>query len=187
MKMINLRIVLLMTVLTGGIYPLAMTALGQLCFPREVNGSLITSPDGRVIGSELMAQPVASPRYFHPRPSAGDYATMPSGASNQSPTSKALWESVQERMNAVVRENSLSAETRMQDLPADLLFASGSGLDPHISPAAANLQALRVATQRGMPVENIRELIRNHTDSGGLFGQPAVNVMLLNRALDKLK
>lgn len=187
MKMINLRIVLLMTVLTGGIYPIAMTALGQLCFPHEVNGSLMKSPDGRAIGSELIAQPVTSPRYFHPRPSAGGYATMPSGASNQSPTSKALWASVQERIAAVVRDNSLSAETRMRDLPTDLLFASGSGLDPHISPAAAYLQALRVASEREIPMERIRELIRNYTDLGGLFGQPAVNVMLLNRALDNLK
>ncbi len=182
-KCINLRIVLVMTGLMGIAYPLAMTGIGLLAFPHQANGSLIRDEGGKVVGSELLAQHVTSAKYFKPRPSAGDYATMPSGASNLSPTSRALLDLVQERKAAIIRENGLPENTA---IPSDLLFASGSGLDPHISEAAAKLQAPRIARERNLPVEKVCSLIEANIDRGGICGEDGVNVLKLNVALDRL-
>lgn len=187
MKMTNLRLVLAMTVLTGVVYPLIMTGIGQLAFHDEVNGSLLRDENGKVVGSSLVAQPFQSPKYFQSRPSAGDYATMPSGASNLSPVSRQLLEQVQERAGNFIRLNGMDAGTSVNELPSDVLFTSGSGLDPHISPAAAALQASRVAGERGIPVEKVKELVEEYTSSGGPFGSPIVRVVALNLALDQLK
>lgn len=183
-RFINLRLVLVMTALMGLAYPLMMTGIGLLVFPHQANGSLIHSKEGKLIGSELLAQPVTKPGYFKPRPSAGDYATMPSGASNLSPVSKALYDQVSERKAQIMKENGLPEGAV---IPSDMLFASGSGLDPHISVEAARLQAPRVARERNMSLEEVQTLIGENTDHGGMFGMDGVNVMKINVALDKLR
>ena len=138
----NLRLFLALAVVTGGIYPLAVTLVSLILFPHQAHGSLIRNERGEVIASELIAQPFTSARYFWPRPSAGDYATMPSGASNLSWTSGELVRTVAERKAALLKAHNLPQET---PVPADLLFASGSGLESCISPEAAEFQAARVA------------------------------------------
>jgi potassium-transporting ATPase KdpC subunit len=173
---------LLMTVLTGLVYPLAMTGLAQMLFPAQANGSLIVR-DGAVIGSALIGQGFAGPAYFHLRPSyAGDgYAADNSSGSNLAPTNALLVEAVRQR--ALAAQPDPAAR-----VPVDLVTASGSGLDPHVSPAAAVLQAPRVATARGLELSQVRALIEEHTDGRalGLLGEPGVNVLLLNLALDAL-
>jgi potassium-transporting ATPase KdpC subunit len=173
----SLRLVLALTLLTGGIYPLVVWALARVVFPHQAEGSLVVR-DGRVIGSELLAQDAGGkPGYFHPRPSAGSYGTVPSGASNQSWTSDALARAVAERR---------AAFPAAQTLPADLLSASGSGLDPDLSPDAIRQQVDRVAgarrldrTQRGALEELIAQLTR-----GGRLTPARINVLALNLALD---
>ena len=142
----NLRLFLALAVVTGGIYPLAVTLVSLILFPHQAHGSLIRNERGEVIASELIAQPFTSARYFWPRPSAGDYATMPSGASNLSWTSGELVRTVAERKAALLKAHNLPQET---PVPADLLFASGSGLESCISPEAAEFQAARVAAATG--------------------------------------
>lgn len=173
----SVRAILAFTVLTGLLYPLALTGLSQVAFPRQANGSQIIS-GGKLVGSDLIAQKFVSPRYFWPRPSAADYATVASGASNQGFTSKKLLDAVNDRRTALG-----------QDAPSDLLYASGSGLDPHISPAAAAFQVARVAAARGLRVSSVTELVQRSIEPPqlGVFGDPRVNVLLLNRALDELK
>lgn len=173
----SLRALVALTLLTGVLYPLGMTAVSQLAFPRQANGSQL-QVDGKLAGSTLLAQKFTSPRYFWPRPSAGDYATVASGASNQSFTSKKLLDAVNERRAALGK-----------DAPSDLLYASGSGLDPHISPAAAAYQAERVAKARGLELAKVAALIQSQTEPPqfGFLGEPRVNVLLLNRALDELR
>lgn len=173
---------IVMTVLMGIVYPLTMTGIGLLIFPHQANGSLVHAENGTIIGSELIAQPVKELKYFRPRPSAGDYATMPSGASNQPTTSQSLYNTVGERKALVLQENNLAADTFV---PSELLFASGSGLDPHISLAAALLQAPRVARERNLTVQKVQDLIKENTDKGGLLGVDLINVLNLNTALDK--
>lgn len=179
----NLRLFLALAVITGGIYPLAVTLVSLVLFPHQAHGSLIRNERGEVIASELIAQPFTSARYFWPRPSAGDYATMPSGASNLSWTSGELVRTVAERKAALLKAHGLPRKT---PVPADLLFASGSGLEPFISPEAAEFQINRVAVARGVAPEKIRELVGKHFIHGGIFGENVVNVMTLNAALDKL-
>ncbi len=173
----SIRIYIVFTLLTGIIYPLAMTGVAQALFPRRANGSRIIE-NGKLVGSELLAQKFESPRYFWPRPSSVDYATIPSGASNKGPTSSDLKKLVEER-RAKFGNNA----------PVDLLTASGSGLDPHISPEAADLQISRIATARNMPTKKIAELVNRATEQPqlGFFGEPRVNVLLVNRALDQLR
>ena len=187
MKLIiqSILLTIVFTVLTGVLYPLAITGIAQLAFRDKANGSLIER-DGKIIGSELLAQPFTGARYFWPRPSAGGYATVPSGASNLGPTSAALQSNVAARAAAIRAANELPADATV---PADLLFTSGSGLDPHISPDAARLQVARVATARGVSEESIKALIERFIEPPqfGFLGEPRVNVLLLNLALDQRK
>jgi K+-transporting ATPase ATPase C chain len=172
------------TVVLGGIYPLVSTAIGQLLFHHEANGSLIER-NGVVVGSELLGQSFTDPGYFHSRPSAaGDgYDGAASSGSNLGPLNPDLLASIDERVAAYREENGLSADVAV---PVDAVTASGSGLDPHISVANARLQAPRVASARGLSLPAVLALIDSCTDgrSIGVLGEPGVNVVLLNLALD---
>ncbi len=177
----------LLTILTGVIFPLAITLVGQALMPAQANGSLITTESG-VVGSALIGQASDDPRYFWPRPSASGYGALPSGASNAGPTSATLAEAVQERADALRLVYDVAEG---EALPNDLLFASGSGLDPHISPEAALLQASRVADARQYDATQraaLDALVAQFTEPPqfGVFGQPRVNVLMLNVALDEL-
>ena len=181
-----LTMLLILTVLTGLVYPLAITGMAQLFFPEQANGSLIVR-DGKVIGSKLIGQYFDKPEYFWSRPSATSpfpYNAAASGGSNLGPTNQALIEAVKARVAA------LRTADPGNDLPipVDLVTASGSGLDPHISPAAALYQVKRVARARDVDENRIRGLIARHTEGRqfGLLGEPRVNVLELNLALDAL-
>jgi len=183
----NLVIAALMTIVTtalyGLAYPLLITAIAQATMPEKANGQLIIR-DGRTIGSALLAQPFTSPDYFHPRPSAaganGYYATASSGT-NLGPTSKKLADSV------AARVTEAHAENPTVPVPIDLVTSSGSGLDPDLSPAAAFFQVPRVARTRGVSEDDVRRLVESHIipRTFGLLGEPRVNVLLLNLALDE--
>ena len=179
----NLRLFLSLAIITGGIYPLAVTLISLIFFPHQAHGSLIRNERGEIIASELIAQPFTSAKYFWPRPSAGGYATMPSAASNLSWTSGTLVRVVAERKTALLKAHNLPETT---PVPEDMLFASGSGLEPFISPEAAEFQLNRVAAARGVPPEKIRELVAEHFVRGGILGENVINVMTLNAALDTL-
>jgi K+-transporting ATPase ATPase C chain len=185
-----------LTLLTGLAYPLAMTGIAQVLFPRQANGSLIEK-DGKVIGSELIGQNFEKPGYFHGRPSAttatdpkdpsktipAPYNAASSGGSNAGPTSKALVERIQGDVKA------LKAENPNVPISVDLVTTSASGLDPEISPAAALFQVPRVARERGLPEDRVRALVTSHIEGRflGVIGEPRVNVLELNMALDALK
>jgi K+-transporting ATPase ATPase C chain len=183
-----IRVLLVLTVLTGIIYPLTMTLIAGVIFPAQANGSLITR-NGQVIGSALIGQKFDGARYFWPRPSAIDYNPLPSGGSNQGPTSAALQSAVKDRAAAVRQANNLAADAV---IPTDLLFASGSGLDPHISPDAARLQIERVAAARGFTAtqrEQLAALVEKSIEGPQLvvLGEPRVNVLLLNLSVDQIQ
>lgn len=187
----SLRLLVALTVLTGIVYPLLVTAVGKTFWPRQASGSLVRR-EGQAAGSELLAQRFASDRYFWPRPSAGDdgtnYATVASGASNLGPTSSNLVAKVQERAAAFRAAHGLAADA---PVPADMLFTSGSGLDPHISPESARLQIARVAKARQWPEARRKELAALvermiEPPQGGFLGEPRVNVLKLNLAADQL-
>ncbi|HEY0522254.1 MAG TPA: K(+)-transporting ATPase subunit C, partial [Stellaceae bacterium] len=188
-----LVMVVALTIITGLAYPLVLTGIAQVLFPHEANGSLVEK-DGRVIGSELIAQGFAADKYFHPRPSAttdtdpndptktvpAPYNAVNSGGSNAGPTSKALVERVQGDVEKLKAENAASP------VPADLVTTSGSGLDPDISPAAAAFQVPRVAKARSLSDDRVRQIVAENTQGRtlGIFGEPHVNVLKLNLALD---
>lgn len=176
--------VAILGIVTGGIYPLASWGLAQGLFPGRANGSLVAR-DGRVVGSSLIGQSFQSPAYFHPRPSAaGDgYDAERSGGSNLGPLSKALVETVRARAAAYRIENGLAADA---DVPVDAVTASGSGLDPHITPANARIQARRVARARGLSEAEVLRRVEAHIEGRtlGILGEPRVNVLLLNLSLD---
>jgi len=178
------RMTLLMTVLTGILYPGIVTGLCQVLFRDQANGSLKTV-NGQVVGSALIGQPFAKPEYFHPRPSAAGngYDGLASGGSNFGPTNSKLMDRVKADAAAFRKDNP----SYQGNLPADLVTASGSGLDPHISPASAEAQAQRVAAARGVPLARIEDLIDKNTEARdlGILGEPRVNVLLLNLALDR--
>ncbi|MBF0272128.1 MAG: potassium-transporting ATPase subunit KdpC [Magnetococcales bacterium] len=180
-----LSMLILMTILTGILYPAVVTGLAQSLFFWEANGSLLRV-NGQIVGSNLIGQPFSDPRYFWGRPSAT--APMPyngasSSGSNLGPLNPALKEAVEARIAALKESNP----TQKQPIPVELVTTSGSGLDPHISPAAALWQAPRVAQLRGMSAPVVNELIQRHTSGRtfGLLGEPRVNVLTLNLALDQ--
>lgn len=177
-----IRMLVVLSIITGFAYPLLVTGVAQVAFNDEANGSLIEK-DGKVVGSRLIGQPFSDPKYFWGRPSATSpmpYNGAASSGSNLGPTNPALKEAVEGRIKA------LDGPT---PVPADLVTASGSGLDPHISPAAASYQIARVAKARNLPEAKLRELVRQHTAGRqfGLLGEPRVNVLELNLALDAAK
>jgi potassium-transporting ATPase KdpC subunit len=188
-------LVIALTLLTGLAYPLAMTGLAQVLFPHQANGSLIQK-DGNVVGSELIGQPFTQDKYFRGRPSATTKAdpndaskTVPdpynaanSGGSNLGPTSKALIERVKEDVD------KLKAENPNAPVPIDLVTTTASGLDPHISPEAALFQVPRVAKARNMPEDRVRQLVEQRIEGRlfGILGEPRVNVLALNMALDRM-
>jgi len=180
----SLLLTLVFAVLLCGLYPVAVWAGAQLLFPAQANGSLVTDPDGTIRGSTLLAQNFSSDRYFQPRPSAAGtgYDATSSGGTNLGPTSKKLADSIQAAVTAYRKTNGLASDA---PVPADAATSSGSGLDPHISPANAHLQAARVAKARGLPLARVLSLIDSKTEDRDLtlFGEPRVNVLLLNRAL----
>ena len=173
-----LSLMLLMTAITGVIYPLAVTGIAQLAFPEQANGCLIHGRDGQVQGSALIAQDFSGESWFHPRPSAGAFATVASAASNLAPSNPAL----------ALRIKASAAQQTVADqgpVPLALLTTSGSGLDPHLPPAAIRYQLARVAASRGLPEQTVEQLVKQHIEQP-LIGPPVVNVLLLNRALAQL-
>ena len=201
----SILMLIVLTVITGVIYPLAMTAFGQVVFHAQANGSLVTNADGTVIGSSLIAQPFTSAIYFWPRPSAVNYGIPidnngnpildsngnltlgASGGSNYGPTSAKLLAQIQANAQAIIAANNLPANTPPSAIPSDLLFASASGLDPDISPDAAKLQIPRVAAARGVSPDKVAAIVAEYTEQPqfGIFGEARVNVLLVNLALDK--
>lgn len=176
-------ITIVTTVILGLIYPLAVTGLAQVIFPNKADGQLVTGSDGRVVGSTLIGQPFSSSGYFRSRPSAAGAVGYDAGASsgsNYGPTNRKLIERVKADV-AVLR-----AENPGVPVPVDLVTASASGLDPHVSPAAAEFQVPRVARERGMSEDEVRGIVAAHTEGRqfGLFGEPTVNVLELNLDLD---
>jgi potassium-transporting ATPase KdpC subunit len=181
------KMTIVLTLLTGITYPVAMVGLARLFFPYRAQGSLIVR-DGQVVGSALVGQNFSSARYFHGRPSAaGDkgYDAANSSGSNLGPTNKTLIETVRSRASTL-REHEPGINHR--EIPVDLVTASGSGLDPEITPAAANIQIPRVAKERGLNQDVVRSLVLTHTRGRvlGILGEPGVNVLELNLALDDL-
>lgn len=179
--LVAVRFTLITTVVFGLLYPLVVTIFSQWIFPRQANGSLVVK-DGKVIGSKLIAQAFTGDQYFHPRPSAAGsgYDPTSSSGSNLAPTNQALVTRVQQDVAKLQKENPGAA------IPADLVTTSGSGLDPDISPAAADFQIPRVAKARGISTEDLRRIVARHTQPRqlGLLGEPRVNVLELNLDLD---
>ena len=179
---ISLVATLFLAILLCGLYPALVWVIAQAIFPNEANGSIIVK-NGRIVGSSLLAQGFTGAKYFHPRPSAAGtgYDAANSGGSNLGPLSKKLMEDTAERMRGYRAENNLLPEAKV---PADAVISSGSGLDPHISPENALLQTARVARARGVSEETVRSKIAAHTEGRtlGIFGEPRVNVLLLNLA-----
>ena len=182
-----LALTTLLTVITGLVYPLAVCGLAEVIFPVSAHGSLLVK-SGKVVGSSLIGQNFSSPRYFQGRPSAaGDkgYDAANSGGSNLAPTNKALIDAVRLRLRNFVESNP---GTSPSHVPVDIVTTSASGLDPEISPAAADLQVARVARARGLSEDRVRRLIAENTRprAAGIFGEPGVNVLMLNLALDRV-
>jgi len=178
---ISILMTIVTTILLGLVYPLAVTGLAQLLFPKKANGQLIRR-DGQVIGSRILAQPFTGAEYFHPRPSAAGsgYDAANSGASNLGPTNRKLIERVEHEVAAAEAENPGAAA------PVDHVTTSASGLDPHITPANAEFQAACVARERGISEAQLLELVRQHTEGRqlGFLGEPRINVLELNLDLD---
>jgi K+-transporting ATPase ATPase C chain len=168
--------------LFGGGYHVVLWAVGRVAFPSQVEGSLIRRADGTVIGSRLIAQAFTRPEYFHPRPSGVDYNAASTGGTNYGPSNPDHLKTIQERLDAVTVLEQVPAS----QVPSEMVTAGGGGMDPHIPPAAAELQATRVAAARGVAIERVRGLIEAHTEPPalGFLGRARVNVLELNLALD---
>lgn len=179
-----IAITVVLTVLLGIIYPLVVTGLAQVMFPAKAAGSLIEK-DNKVIGSSLIGQPFTGPGYFHSRPSAAGtgYDATASGGTNLGPTNQKLMDNVK------TAADSLHEENPGTPIPIDMVTASASGLDPHITPAAAEFQVARISRERGLSSDEVRRLVREHTEGRqfGLLGEPRVNALELNLALDKFR
>jgi potassium-transporting ATPase KdpC subunit len=185
---IALKMLLAMTILTGIVYPLIITGLSQIVFPVRGNGSLVKI-DGRVLGSELIGQRFDSIAYFWSRPSAIDYNPMPSGGSNLGPTSEKLKKQIQNNKNIFILKNMIKDTTR---LPVEMITASASGIDPHISPGAALMQVDRIVKARKFDIsqkQKVIDLVHNKTEKRqfSIFGEEKINVFHLNLELDKIK
>ena len=181
--------VVVLTVVFGLVYPIAFTGLAQVTFSDKANGSLVER-NGQVVGSSLAAQAFTKPQYFHPRPSATapEYNAAATTSANLGPTNPDLAKAVKERADAILQlEGPYNPGLEIGDIPVDAVTTSASGIDPHISPANAHLQAARVAEERGLSAERVQQLIDDHIDGRwlGLFGEPGVNVLELNLALDE--
>ena len=174
-----LSLMLLMTAITGVIYPLTVTGIAQLAFPEQANGSLVRDSAGKVLGSALIAQDFSGDGWFHPRPSAGAFATVASSASNLAPSNPALATRVKDSAGQL-------AVPGQGPVPLAMLTTSGSGLDPHLPPEAIRYQLARVAAARSLPVQAVEQLVAEHIEQP-LVGPPVVNVLLLNQALAQLK
>jgi K+-transporting ATPase ATPase C chain len=170
-------------ILLGFGYHVALWGIGRAAFSSQAEGSLIRRSDGVVVGSRLIAQNFKRPEYFHPRPSGVDFNAASTGGTNYGPSNPDHLKAVKERLDSVTAEEAATPG----QVPSEMVTASGAGLDPHIPPAAAELQASRVAKARGVPVERVRELIRRHTEAPdlGFLGRERVNVLELNLALDE--
>lgn len=181
--MSNIRMFLWMTFLTGIAYPLLVTAIAQLTMKHKADGAFLTSKE-KIVGAALIAQKFESDKYFWGRPSSIDYNPLPSGGSNLGPTSSALKKAVEERKEKILKAHNVNQDK----IPPELLFASGSGLDPHISISCAYFQMDRIAKSRGLESKEIKNLIDQMviTKSLGFLGKTCVNVLLLNKALDEL-
>ena len=182
----SLRMLLVMSALTGVIYPLVVTGVAKVAFPHAANGSLIVS-DGKTMGSDLIGQPFDDPKYFWSRPSATSpqpYNGMASSGSNLGPRNPALADAVKDRIKALRDADPGNTAA----VPVDLITASGSGLDPHISAAAADYQLARVAKARGLAADDVRRVVAGNTEGRtlGVLGEPRVNVLKLNIALDRV-
>jgi K+-transporting ATPase ATPase C chain len=174
----------LLTILTGVMYPLAVTGIAQIAFPHRANGSLVTI-NGQIFGSELIGQQFDDPKYFWGRPSAANYNAAASSGSNYGPMNPALLDTVQARIDAL----KTADPDNPLPIPVDLVTASASGLDPHISIAAAQYQVHRVATARGLSEADVTSLVKEYTEGRqfSFLGEPRVNVLLLNLALDEIQ
>ena len=181
----GVRFTLITIVLFGVVYHGAMWGVGRIVFPAQAEGSLIRRADGTIVGSRLIAQKFTRPDYFHPRPSAVDYNAASTGGSNYGPSNPDHLKAVKERLDETMKTEGAQAN----QVPSEMVTASGGGIDPHIPPAAAELQAPRVARTRNVAVERVRELIRAHTEEPtfGFLGRARVNVLELNLALDQVK
>ena len=169
-------------VLLGGGYHVVLWGIGRVFFPEQANGSLIRRGDGTIAGSRLIAQKFTRPEYFHPRPSAMDYNAASTGGSNYGPSNADHLKAVQERLDTLTTQEGVAAS----QVPSEMVTTSGSGMDPHIPPAAAELQVPRVAAARGIALARVRELVDAHTEPPtlGFLGRARVNVLELNLALD---
>ena len=178
----GLRFTLVTMLFFGGGYNVVVWGIGRMAFPAQAEGSLVRRADGTIVGSRLIAQKFTKPEYFRPRPSGVDYNAASTGGTNYGPSNPDHLSAVTERLAVVMTQERVPASA----VPSEMVTASGAGLDPHIPPGAADLQATRVATARGVPVERVRELIRTHTEfpALGVFGRVRVNVLELNLALD---
>ena len=174
---------IVMMALLGGGYHAALWAIGHVAFPAEAEGSLIRRGDGTIVGSRLVAQKFSRPEYFHPRPSGVDYNAASTGGTNYGPSNPDHLNAVRERLDAITAREGAAAGA----VPSEMVTAGGSGLDPHIPPAGAAIQAARVASSRGVAIDRVLDLVRAHTEgpSLGFLGRARVNVLELNLALDE--
>jgi K+-transporting ATPase ATPase C chain len=178
-----IRLTVVMMVLLGGGYHVVLWGIGRIAFPAQAEGSFIRGGDGAIVGSRLIAQKFSRPEYFHPRPSGVDYDAASTGGTNYGPSNPDHLKTVQKRLDAIVEKERTTADR----VPSEMVTASGGGMDPHIPPAAAELQAPRVAASRNVPVGRVHALIAAHTERPtlGLLGRTRVNVLELNLAIDE--